>query len=78
MNPVPVRPGVLRPEDDRRSDGAKYKTTDLPAIAANKDDLEIMNGTTWNENIVCVRDVVTTSDNFRGLLFQQPYGAIAP
>jgi hypothetical protein len=59
------------------SDGAKYKTTDVPAIAANKDDLEIMNGTTWNENIVCVRDVVTTSDNYRGLLFQQPYGAIA-
>jgi len=36
-----------------------------------------VNGTTWNENIVCVRDVVTTSDNYRGLLFQQPYGAIA-
>ena len=49
----------------------------MPAIAANKDDLEIVNGTTWNENIVCVRDVVTTSDNYRGLLFQQPYGAIA-
>ena len=59
------------------SDGAKYRTADVPAIAANKDDLEIVNGTTWNENIVCVRDVVTTSDNFRGLLFQQPYGAIA-
>ena len=43
----------------------------------NKDDLEIVNGTTWNENIVCVRDVVTTADNYRGLLFQQPYGAIA-
>ena len=59
------------------SDGAKYRTTDVPAIAANKDDLEIVNGTTWNENIVCVRDVVTTSDGYRGLLFQQPYGAIA-
>jgi hypothetical protein len=59
------------------SDGAKYKTTDVPDIAANKDDLEIINGTTWNENIVCTRDVVTTSDGFRGLLFQQPYGAIA-
>jgi len=59
------------------SDGAKYNTTDLPAIASNKDDLEIVNGTTWNENIVCVRDVVTTSDGYRGLLFQQPYGAIA-
>jgi len=59
------------------SDGAKYNTADVPAIASNKDDLEIVNGTTWNENIVCVRDVVTTSDNFRGLMFQQPYGAIA-
>jgi len=59
------------------SDGAKYATSDLPAIANNKDDLEIVNGTTWNENIVCVRDVVTTTDNSRALLFQQPYGAIA-
>ena len=59
------------------SDGAKYNTTDVPAIASNRDDLEIVNGTTWNENIVCVRDVVTTSDGYRGLLFQQPYGAIA-
>ncbi|MEO7035380.1 MAG: carbohydrate-binding protein [Polyangiaceae bacterium] len=59
------------------SDGAKYSLTDVPDIASNKDDLEIVNGTTWNENIVCVRDVVTTSDNNRALLFQQPYGAIA-
>ena len=49
----------------------------MPSIATNKDDLEIINGTTWNENIVCVRDVVTTADNYRGLLFQQPYGSIA-
>jgi hypothetical protein len=59
------------------SDGIKYATSDIPAIASNKDDLEIINGTTWNENIVCTRDVVTTSDGFRGLLLQQPYGAIA-
>jgi len=59
------------------SDGAKYSTTDVPAIASNKDDLEIVNGSTWNENIVCVRDVVSTSDGYRGLMFQQPYGAIA-
>jgi hypothetical protein len=59
------------------SDGAKYNTGDVPNIASNKDDLEIVNGTTWNENIVCVRDVITTSDNFRALMFQQPYGAIA-
>ena len=50
------------------SDGAKYNTTDVPAIASNKDDLEIVNGTTWNENVVCVRDVVATSDGYRGAL----------
>jgi hypothetical protein len=59
------------------SDGVKYATSDVPAITSNKDDLEITNATTWNENIVCVRDVVTTSDNYRGLMLQQPYGAIA-
>jgi hypothetical protein len=59
------------------SDGIKYATSDVPAIASNKDDLEIVNGTTWNENIVCTRDVVTTSDGYRGLLLQQPYGVIA-
>ncbi|WP_437793707.1 right-handed parallel beta-helix repeat-containing protein [Sorangium sp. So ce693] len=59
------------------SDGAKYDLNAVPAIASNKDDLEIVNGTTWNENIVCVRDVTTTPDNFRALLFQQPYGTIA-
>ncbi len=59
------------------SDGVKYATTDVPSIASNKDDLEIVNGTTWNENIVCVRDVTTSSDNYRVLLLQQPYGAIA-
>ena len=59
------------------SDGVKYATTDVPSIASNKDDLEIVNGTTWNENIVCVRDVTTSSDNYRVLSLQQPYGAIA-
>jgi hypothetical protein len=59
------------------SDGVKYATSDVPAVTSNKDDLEITNATTWNENIVCVRDVVTTSDNYRGLMLQQPYGAIA-
>lgn len=59
------------------ADGVKYAMTDLPVIASNRDDLEIVNGTTWNENIVCVRDVTTTADNFRALLLQQPYGAIA-
>jgi len=59
-----------------KSDGVKYNTSDVPAIAGNKDDLEIVNGTTWNENIACVRDVITTTDNFRALMLQQPYGAI--
>lgn len=59
-----------------KSDGVQYNTSDVPSITANKDDLEIVNGTTWNENIVCTRDVIT-SGNYRVLLLQQPYGAIA-
>jgi len=59
-----------------KSDGVKYNMSDVPAIASNKDDLEIVNGTTWNENIACVRDVITTPDNYRALMLQQPYGAI--
>ena len=59
-----------------QSDGVMYSTSAVPAIASNKDDLEIVNGTTWNENIVCVRDVTTSGSN-RILLLQQPYGAIA-
>jgi hypothetical protein len=59
------------------SDGVKYSTSDVPDITTNKDDLEIVNQTTWEENIVCVRDVVATSDGNRGLMLQQPYGAIA-
>ncbi|MBN1612302.1 MAG: right-handed parallel beta-helix repeat-containing protein, partial [Polyangiaceae bacterium] len=58
------------------SDGINYSTGDIPEIASNKDDLEIVNGTTWNENIVCTRDVVTNGGN-RTLLLQQPYGSIA-
>lgn len=60
-----------------KSDGVKYDLSEVPAITNNKDDLEIVNGTTWNENIVCVRDVISTSDNYRALLLQEPYGAIA-
>jgi hypothetical protein len=59
-----------------KSDGVQYNTSDVPTIASNKDDLEIVNGTTWNENIVCTRDVIT-SGSYRVLLMQQPYGAIA-
>jgi hypothetical protein len=57
-------------------DGVMYATSDVPDITSNKDDLEIVNQTTWNENIVCVRDVTSASGN-RALLLQQPYGAIA-
>lgn len=59
-----------------KSDGVQYNTSDVPAINSNKDDLEIVNGTTWNENIVCTRDVIT-SGSYRVLLLQQPYGIIA-
>ena len=72
-----VRTGQLGLGERQQQRRREVQHADVPAIASNKDDLEIINGTTWNENIVCVRDVVTTSDNFRGLLFQQPYGAIA-
>jgi hypothetical protein len=57
-------------------DGVTYTTSDVPDITSNKDDLEIVNQTTWNENIVCTRDVVTSGSN-RNLMLQQPYGAIA-
>jgi len=60
----------------RKSDGVQYDASSVPAISSNKDDLEIVNGTTWNENIVCTRDVIT-SGGYRVLLLQQPYGAIA-
>ncbi len=59
-----------------KSDGVQYASSDVPSIASNRDDLEIVNGTTWNENIVGVRDVITAGNN-RVLLLQQPYGAIA-
>jgi hypothetical protein len=64
-------------ESGSGSDGVQYATNDVPEIPNNQDDLEIINGTTWNENIACVRAVETTSDGNRGLLLQQPYGAIA-
>jgi hypothetical protein len=57
-------------------DGVTYAGSDVPAITSNKDDLEIVNRTTWNENLVCTRDVVTSGSD-RALMLQQPYGAIA-
>ena len=58
------------------SDGVKYNTSDVPEITSNKDDLEIVNGSTWNENVVCTRDVIISGSS-RILLLQQPYGAMA-
>ena len=63
-------------DSGQKSDGIKYKESDLPHITKNTDDLEVVNGTTWNENIVCSRDVKYENGNFV-LLMQQPYGAIA-
>ena len=59
-----------------KSDGVKYNAGDIPKIETNKDDLEIVNGTTWNENVVCTRDVRYENGSVV-LLLQQPYGAIA-
>lgn len=63
-------------DSGRKSDGIKYHAGDLPRIESNTDDLEVVNGTTWNENIVCSRDV-RYENGTMVLLMQQPYGAIA-
>lgn len=63
-------------ESGSKSDGVRYPAGEVPVIAQNQDDLEIVNGTTWNENIACVREVTTVGES-RALLLQQPYGAIA-
>ena len=59
-----------------KDDGSAYGANDLPKITSNFDDLEIVNGTTWNENIVCTRDVKYENGSVV-LLYQQPYGSIA-
>jgi hypothetical protein len=56
--------------------GARYSTADLPAIAANQDDLEIETATTWTTAVVGVRQV-TTEGGARVATFQQPGAAIA-
>jgi hypothetical protein len=58
-----------------KPDGVNYAASDVPEIA-NASDVEIMRNTTWNSNIVCVREVGTEGDK-RVLKLQQPYGAIA-
>jgi len=56
-------------------DGIQYSTNDVPALA-NASDVEIVNSTSFNSNIVCVREITTSGSN-RILKLQQPYGAIA-
>ncbi|GIF02752.1 ricin-type beta-trefoil lectin domain protein [Actinoplanes siamensis] len=56
--------------------GAKYSSSDFPAIAGNQDAIEIETSTTWTSAIVGVRQVTTDGGN-RVALFQQPGAAIA-
>ncbi|WP_141208680.1 RICIN domain-containing protein [Streptomyces griseorubiginosus] len=65
-------------ESGSQCDGAKYSLSDLPAIASNQDDVEIVSATTWTTAIVGVRQITTSSDGAnRVALFQQPGAAIA-
>ncbi|MGW2487917.1 RICIN domain-containing protein [Streptomyces sp. NPDC001606] len=65
-------------ESGTQCDGAKYSLSDLPAVAANQDDVEIKSATTWTTAIVGVRQITTSSDGAnRVALFQQPGAAIA-
>ena len=57
------------------ADGARYSATAVPVLA-NAEDVEILNSTTWNQNIVCVREIVTEGSS-RVLKLQQPMAAIA-
>ncbi|MFF7258785.1 RICIN domain-containing protein [Streptomyces sp. NPDC008159] len=65
-------------ESGSQCDGAKYSLADLPAVAANQDDVEIRTQTTWTSAIVGVRQITTSADGAnRVALFQQPGAAIA-
>ncbi|MBB5866786.1 hypothetical protein F4553_000165 [Allocatelliglobosispora scoriae] len=63
-------------ESGSQCDGARYSSSDFPAIAGNQDDIEIETGTTWTTAIVGIRQV-TTDGSSRVALFQQPGAAIA-
>ena len=63
-------------DSGKKSDGIKYDAGNIPRVTSNFDDLEAVNGTTWNENIVCSRDI-KYDGNTMIFLMQQPYGAIA-
>ncbi|MFD9123952.1 RICIN domain-containing protein [Kitasatospora sp. NPDC059571] len=65
-------------ESGSQCDGAKYGLSDLPAIASNQDDVEIVSATTWTTAIVGVRQITTSSDGAsRVAQFQEPGAAIA-
>ncbi|MBO4392067.1 MAG: right-handed parallel beta-helix repeat-containing protein, partial [Clostridia bacterium] len=57
-------------------DGVIYNADGIGEIVSGFDDIEIVNGTTWNENIACARDIIYENGQAIVLL-QQPYGAIA-
>ena len=63
-------------DSGKKSDGISYNINDIPRVTSNFDDLEIINGTTWNENIVCTRDIKVENGSLV-MYLQQPYGAIA-
>ncbi|SHM59221.1 carbohydrate-binding protein [Ruminococcus flavefaciens] len=63
-------------DSGKKSDGIVYDAGSMPRVTSNFDDLEVVNGTTWNENIVCSRDIKYDGSRMI-LLMQQPYGAIA-
>ena len=54
-------------------DGVRYRAQDLPDIE-NPEDLEITTSSTWNLNLVTVRDQIDIGD-FKVLFLQQPYAA---
>ncbi|MEV6209526.1 RICIN domain-containing protein [Kitasatospora sp. NPDC051914] len=65
-------------ESGSQCDGAKYGLSDLPAVASDQDDVEIVSATTWTTAIVGVRQITTSPDGAnRVALFQQPGAAIA-
>lgn len=57
------------------ADGVRYRFGDLPEIA-HPEDLEITTSSTWNLNLVTVREQIRAGV-YQVLLLQQPYGAIA-
>jgi hypothetical protein len=57
------------------SDGVTYSLSSIPTLS-NATDVEIMNKTTWNTNIVTVRETVVEDDQ-RVLKLSQPYASIA-